>query len=309
MTVNYNVTGARRKEMTKVISTALGGWTVEYLGVPSCSYRVGDFEIDRHGALIFDDRTDSEEVENVLEALAQAGFECETVPEAETDEEQPVSTSQFAGPYEMSWDEDCNQKEMTEEEMAAAMAEQDRLIAEAAAQQAEREQKAEAQETETEVDPMDSTTADEPISLSVSLPRESFTTMALDNLDGLLESKGNLIKKAFGIEEAVYTLTDDRITFNWLHGEVTPESSKACQEFIGKLCEMARNQKRVTAKPKSYENEKYAFRCFLLRLGLIGNEYKTSRKILLQNLSGNSSWRDGHRKEAAQDEVSEQGAD
>ena len=310
MTVNYNVTGARRKEMTKVISTALGGWTVEYLGVPSCSYRVGDFEIDRHGTLIFDDRTDSEAVESVLEALAQAGFECETAPEAETDEEeQPVSTCQFAGPYEVPWDEDCNQKEMTEEEMAAAMAEQDRLIAEAAAQQAEREQKDEAQETETEAAPMDSTTADEPISLSVSLPRESFTATALDNLDGLLESKGNLIRKAFGIEEASYTLTEDRITFDWLHGEVTPESSQACQDFIGKLCEMARNQKRVTAKPKSYENEKYAFRCFLLRLGLIGNEYKTSRKILLQNLSGNSSWKDGHRKEAAHDEVSEQGAD
>ena len=254
MTVNYNATGTRRKDMVKKVSEALGGWEVKYLGAPTFSYRVGDFEIDRNGALIFDDRTDSKLVESVLEALAQAGFECE---EAQED--------------------------------IAAMTNADG-------------------ETE-KPEPTDSTTADEPISLSVSLPRESFTATALDNLDGLLESKGNLIKKAFGIEEASYTLTDDRITFNWLHGEVTPESSKACQDFIGKLCEMARNQKRVTAKPKSYENEKYAFRCFLLRLGLICNEYKTSRKILLQNLSGNSSWKDGHRKEAAHDEVSEQGAD
>lgn len=253
MTVNYNATGARRKELVKKVSEALGGWEVKYLGAPTFSYRVGDFEIDRHGALIFDDRTDSKLVERVLEALAQAGFECE---EAQED--------------------------------IAAMTNAD----------------GETEKTE----PMDSTTADEPISLSFSLPRESFTATALDNLDGLLESKGNLIKKAFGIEEASYTFTEDRITFHWLHGEVTPEASKACQDFIGKLCEMARNQKRVTAKPKSYENEKYAFRCFLLRLGLIGNEYKTSRKILLQNLSGNSSWRDGHRKEAAHDEVSEQGA-
>ena len=255
MTVNYNATGTRRKDMVKKVSEALGGWEVKYLGAPTFSYRVGDFEIDRNGALIFDDRTDTKLVESVLETLAQAGFECE---EAQED--------------------------------IAAMIDADG-------------------ETVEKPEPMNSTTADEPISLSVSLPRESFTATALDNLDGLLESKGNLIKKAFGIEEAAYTLTDERITFDWLHGEVTPESSKACQDFIGKLCEMARNQKRVTAKPKSYENEKYAFRCFLLRLGLIGNEYKTSRKILLQNLSGNSSWRDGHRKEAAQDEVSEQGAD
>ena len=39
--------------------------------------------------------------------------------------------------------------------------------------------------------------------------------------------------------------------------------------------------------------EKYAFRCFLLRLGFIGNEYKAERKILLKNLSGNSSWKNG----------------
>lgn len=243
MTVNYNATGARRKEMTKVISEALGGWEVKYFGVPSCSYRVGDFEIDRHGALIFDDRTGTKLVERVLEALAQAGFECE---EAQGD--IAAMTDADGGPEEKP-------------------------------------------------EPMDSTTADEPISLSVSLPRESFTATALDNLDGLLESKGNLIKKAFGIEGASYTLEGDRITFHWLSGEVTPETSTAFQDFIGKLCEMARNQKRVTAKPKSYENEKYAFRCFLLRLGLIGNEYKTSRKILLQNLSGSSSWRDGKRKE------------
>jgi len=265
MTVNYNATGTRRKDMVKKVSEALGGWEVKYLGAPTFSYRVGDFEIDRNGALIFDDRTDTKLVESVLEALAQAGFECE-----EAQEDIAAMTNA---------DGEIEKPEPTEET------------------------------TETNADPMDTITADEPISLSVSLPRDSFTATALDNLDGLLESKGNLIKKAFGIEEVAYTITDDRITFDWLHGEVTPESSKACQDFIGKLCEMARNQKRVTAKPKSYENEKYAFRCFLLRLGLIGNEYKTSRKILLQNLSGNSSWKDGHRKEAAQDEVSEQGAD
>lgn len=258
MTVNYNATGTRRKELVKKVSEALGGWEVKYLGAPTFSYQVGDFEIDRNGALIFDDRTDSKLVEHVLETLAHNGFECE-----EAQEDIASMTNADGEPEE--------KPEPTED--------------------------------------TDGTTADEPISLSVSLPRESFTATALDNLDGLLESKGNLIRKAFGIEEASYTLTDDRITFDWLHGEVTPESSKACQDFIGKLCEMARNQKRVTAKPKSYENEKYAFRCFLLRLGLIGNEYKTSRKILLQNLSGNSSWRDGHRKEAAHDEVSEQGAD
>ena len=55
---------------------------------------------------------------------------------------------------------------------------------------------------------------------------------------------------------------------------------------------MAKNSKRITAKERTVDNEKYAFRCFLLRLGFIGDAYKTSRKILLKNLDGNSAFRD-----------------
>ncbi len=290
MTVNYNVTGARRKEMTKVISKALGGWTVEYLGVPSCSYRVGDFEIDRNGALIFDDRTDSEEVENVLEALAQAGFECETAPDAETDEEeQPVSTSQFAGPYEMPWDEDCNQKEMTEEEMAAA-------------QQAEREQKAELQAEEQEDAFVDR--------LSISLPND-LDEHARHNLDAAIAGKATLLKAAFQTESLDYEDANSKLTFPWFKyssQESMGDETNAYMLFLTKLVAYAKEAKRVTVKDKAVDNPRYAFRCFLLRLGFIGQEYKAARKILMRNLSGNSSWKDGHRKEAAHDEISEQGA-
>jgi len=304
MTVNYNVTGARRKEMTKVISEALGGWEVKYLGVPSCSYRVGDFEIDRHGALIFDDRTDSEEVESVLEALAQAGFECETAPDAENDEEeQPISTCQFAGPYEMPWDEDCNQKEMTEEEMAAAMTEQDRLIAEAAAQQAEREQKAELQAEEQEDAFVDR--------LSISLPND-LDEHARHNLDAAIAGKSTLFKAAFQTESLDYEDANSKLTFPWFRyssQESVTDETNAYMLFLTKLVAYAKEAKRVTVKDKAVDNPRYAFRCFLLRLGFIGQEYKAARKILMQNLAGNSSWKDGHRKEAAQDEISEQGAD
>ena len=133
-------------------------------------------------------------------------------------------------------------------------------------------------------------------SLSISLPRSLFTETSLQNLDALLLSKGRLIRHAFDIREATYTLTDDRITFAWLHGTITNETAKAYAEFISKLCLMARTQKRVTAKEKIVDNEKYAFRCFLLRLGMIGNAYKQSRKILLQNLTGSSAFKSGHRK-------------
>lgn len=71
---------------------------------------------------------------------------------------------------------------------------------------------------------------------------------------------------------------------------------KASTHLIAALCEMARNQKRITAKEKSTDNDKYAFRCFLLRLGFIGAEFKDERKILLRNLSGNSAFKAGGRK-------------
>ena len=58
---------------------------------------------------------------------------------------------------------------------------------------------------------------------------------------------------------------------------------------------MAKEAKRVTAKEKPLDgsSEKYTFRCFLLRLGFIGAEYKQSRKVLMRNLEGSSSFRTG----------------
>ena len=64
---------------------------------------------------------------------------------------------------------------------------------------------------------------------------------------------------------------------------------------------MARTQKRVTATERTIENEKYAFRCFLLRLGFIGDEFKSARKILLRNFTGSSAFKSGTKaKEAAE---------
>ena len=141
--------------------------------------------------------------------------------------------------------------------------------------------------------------------LIVSISRTFLTETGRKNLDALLASKGKLIQKAFNIEKAAYTLTDETIKFAWFHGKIAEDTVRAYTDFISKLCEMAQKQKRAVAKEKVVENEKYAFRCFLLRLGMIGAAYKTSRRILLQNLTGSSAFKCGHRKEAANCEVSE----
>ena len=129
--------------------------------------------------------------------------------------------------------------------------------------------------------------------LTVSIPRELFTQEALENLAKLVENKGGLMARAFQTDEVRLTVTENAVSFPWFPFTVNPDETAAYTEFVEKLCGMARGMKRVSGKPTETDNDKYAFRCFLLRLGFIGDEYKTARKILLKNLTGNSAFRHG----------------
>lgn len=129
--------------------------------------------------------------------------------------------------------------------------------------------------------------------LTVSIPKESFTPEALENLAKLVENKGGLMARAFQADEIRLTVTEDAVSFPWFPFAANPDEAAAYTEFVEKLCGMARRVKRVSGKPTETDNDKYAFRCFLLRLGFIGDEYKAARKILLKNLTGNSAFRHG----------------
>ena len=131
---------------------------------------------------------------------------------------------------------------------------------------------------------------DEATGLTVSLPLDK---VAVGNLTNLLTAKDSLIKKALGTRDLRIEVTEDKVTFPWFTETPEPEAIKAYTHFIAALCKMSKDLKRVNATEREVDNEKYAFRCFLLRLGFIGNEYKAERKILLKNLSGNSSWKNG----------------
>ncbi|MGN8806899.1 MULTISPECIES: virulence protein [unclassified Blautia] len=130
----------------------------------------------------------------------------------------------------------------------------------------------------------------------IELPDEALPDAARVNLDRLIESKGNLLRKALGTDTIVYKITDGKIRFLWFHISSSPEEVTAYTQLITALVEMAKNSKRITAKERTVENEKYAFRCFLLRLGFIGAEYKQTCKTLLKNFEGSSAF---HTQEAA----------
>lgn len=132
------------------------------------------------------------------------------------------------------------------------------------------------------------------IDLIVTMPIEKVEVKKLTNL---LAAKGDLIRKALEIDEVEFEVDEENgtVSFPWFKS-ISPEEGKTYTTFISSLCQMSLNQKRIAAKAKDNENEKYAFRCFLLRLGFIGDEYKADRKILLKNLTGSSAFKSGAKK-------------
>ncbi|OJU13574.1 MAG: virulence protein [Clostridiales bacterium 43-6] len=209
MQIDYNVTGRERKRLVQTIAEIMECET-KYNGAPTFAYEVDYFTIDKNGVLSFDDCADSEEIEKLIEGLAERGFE-------------------FDG-YDKT-------------------------------------------------------------ALTIEMPRSFFTDTALENLSRLVESKGSLLKKALGITDLSILKGEETVSFPWFSDASDPDPLKAYTHLVTALCEMAKSLHRVSAVEKPVENEKYAFRCFLLRLGFIGSEYKTERKILLSKLTGSSAFR------------------
>ena len=138
--------------------------------------------------------------------------------------------------------------------------------------------------------------ASEHLGLTVEIPLDK---VDVGNLTKLLDAKGGLIKKALGISELPIEVLEEKAAFPWFGELPDNDAVQAYTHFISALCQMSKNAKRVTVTEKAVDNEKYAFRCFLLRLGFIGAEYKTERKILLKNLTGSSAFKSGGKKHEA----------
>lgn len=177
------------------------------------------------------------------------------------------------------------------------------------------------QETEDQPDEV-------PLDLELAFPVSQHNGVTLRNLVNLLYSRGKLIGKATGghfhVEEGlVEKLKDDSCTFaimNFInavsdyeteHGaaleglKITTEKIiftgfptapdhehlTAFAQLAVLMNQQAISQKRIQAKDVNDENEKYALRTWLLRLGMNGPDFKETRKILMENLSGHAAFR------------------
>ena len=126
--------------------------------------------------------------------------------------------------------------------------------------------------------------------LCISFPKSLYDGRTLENLKTLVQAKGALMKKAFRTESLEIVVDDEKVSFPWFE-LIDSDHFNAYTQFITAITKMAREQKRILGKERTVENEKYAFRCFLLRLGFIGDEYKLTRKILLENLEGSAAFK------------------
>lgn len=126
--------------------------------------------------------------------------------------------------------------------------------------------------------------------LTISLPASK---VDVANMAALLKSKGTLIRHALGIDALPMEAAGDKVSFPWFESMPEEEDVLAATSLIEALARRSKRLTRVTATDRPTDNEKYAFRCFLLRLGFKGDEKKAARRALLRRLEGNSAFRHG----------------
>ncbi|KGP75324.1 hypothetical protein JT05_11200 [Desulfosporosinus sp. Tol-M] len=310
MRINYNVTGQERKALVAAISQELNAPT-NYLGAPTFAYEVGGYHIDKNGVVTGPDNLD---LESDLQGIH--GFEA---AEHEYDEPDTYESGLGGMGATPSIEELNDEAELlAEREMRRLKLENanvpdysnrgpyggDDIPAFEDLQMDGREELGlgrthrENWQGENGMQASDVPEPDEPDKLSIEMPLSFMTDEGIANLEKLIASKAELIKKAIGADALPIERTETTLKFPWFKFPAESDEVSAYSRFIGALCAAAKKQKRVTAHEKAVDNEKYAFRCFLLRLGFIGDEYKHVRRILLKNLSGNSAFKSGTKKSA-----------
>jgi hypothetical protein len=125
--------------------------------------------------------------------------------------------------------------------------------------------------------------------IALVFPKDGLDEAAIANLKRLIVGKGWLIRMALGVVALPIEETADALRFPWLPGTAPSELTHACALLIAALIKLAKAQKRVVLTERETDNPKYALRCFLLRLGFIGDEYKDARKLLMRDVPGNGS--------------------
>ena len=184
---------------------------------------------------------------------------------------------------------------------------------------------------EEAIEPEAEIATDETAGLKITVSMEGHTGQTLRNLVNMIYSKQMLIKRALEIENDIVTeelknvvnevqdttiklaitnsksagidfnFDNRRIIFQLGRVEDEPEKIAAYQQLFELINQQAKTLRYASAKVKETDNEKFTFRVWIIRLGMVGDEYRETRKILMQNLTGNSAFRYGKPEREAND--------
>jgi hypothetical protein len=267
--LSYNATGAERKRLVGAISQILNA-PAKYLGMPSAAYEVGAYCIDKTGTVTGPDNRD------LMNALAE-----------------PHGFVSLIGDFDDGEEYTEVLPENNEPAGDALVFEDLRMT--------EREELGLGQERHDSIgkDGMQASDVPEPDSFCIEVPLDGFTPEKLDNLTILVSAKAALLKTALCADDLPIQHTGETLRFPWFSGELDAEHTQAYATLISLLCKTALSKKRITAKEKEIDGSpKFAMRCFLISLGMIGEDYKAARKILLKNLPGSSSFKTKDREDA-----------
>lgn len=129
--------------------------------------------------------------------------------------------------------------------------------------------------------------------LTLAFPTTGWDETTAAKLEALLAAKGELIAKALGIPATAMNLNavEGTVEFAWFDTVPDADVIEAASVLLQLMIEQAKTSTRISPKPPEPGNDKYAMRCWLLRLGMIGDSYKHVRRVLLANLEGNAAWK------------------
>ncbi len=279
MRYNYSLSGSDRKPLVEAASQILDKPAV-YQGAPSFAYTVGDFTVDRNGVLSYGSNIHPDFAAVLISDLQERGFVAEIISDTDNNDEltaeNAAATDNSTATTEASLEADDVE--------AGTETADDTVVTENIAS-------------------TEANDAESPDILTIEVPDTGFTPEAKENIKKIVASKKTVLEKALGSDGLPIVEKDGKITFPWFTLHDIDGEADAYSRLVTAICKMAKEQKRVTATEKPIENEKFTMRLFLIRLGFIGDEYKTARKIPLRNLSGNASWKSGHKPEQNTDAV------
>jgi hypothetical protein len=284
MKLNYNVTSAERKSLVGAISTFLNVPT-KYLGAPTFAYEVGGYRISQTGTLTGEDNGELEV------ALLEQGFDA---TEREYDGEFPFVNG-------------VEGVDQPKEEPAPRKGIMD-IIVDTLNENAEDGEHWERLHSTPKMECGDghwrnldgtfapSETPDPQGTFTVSLPYDG-NPDAMARLVKLVIAKESLISNALGewaLDDLPIALGEEdgqtTVSLTWLFADAPQELKEAVVALAAALWKFCKKAQRVTAKETATDNEKFAMRTLLVRIGMNDITNKVHRKTLLQNLTGDSAF-------------------